>query len=147
MNVPRQWAQDRFFKGFLATMVLNGATVIETQEQRHQARFDRVARRYQDLRSSLEPQAVASFPKYFGRSPITGSYKDFDDALISLQNGLMGAQNPYYVSVGISCSDWLAKNIVEDYSPAEKQVLAVLVSTYLADDDMVETPDPQLETK
>lgn len=115
-------------------MVLRGAESIETREQRHQTRFDRVAQAYQELRASLPSGAIEKFPRYFRRSPITGSYKDFDDALISLQNGLMGAQNPYYFSVGINCSTWLAERIVSEFSPEEQRVLERLVGEFLADD-------------
>lgn len=137
MKFPRQWLQDRFFKGFLATMVLKGHNAVETFESEHQRRFDRVASRLNTLQHDDESGALAQLPRSFVRSSITGAYKDLDDALIGLQNGLLSAQNPYYVSVSINCSKDLASQIVDAYSPQEREFFEVLVDTWTGEDSLI----------
>src|SRR5438132_11762591 len=103
MNYPRQWLQDRFFKGLLATMSLKGHQAVETFEGEHQRRFDRVAKRLAEMQEEAQDDSLERLPEWFVQSPITGVYKDLDEALIGLQNGMLRAQNPYYVSVALSC--------------------------------------------
>lgn len=134
MKFPRQWLQDRFFKGFLATMVLKGYGAVETFDAEHQRRFDRVAKRLNELQRDDQVGALQRLPRSFVSSSITGAYKDFDDALIGLQNGLLSAQNPYYVSVNINCTPDLAVRIVEDYSMQERETFEQLVQTWESKD-------------
>jgi len=130
MNVPRQWQQDRFFKGFLATMVTKGISSVETHEGTHQRRFAVVVEKLKTLREQTQGAQYVSIPRTFVRSQITGQYKDFDVALIALQNGLLSAQNPYYKTVSINCSPALAEQIVAEFSADEQQLFKQLVDVW-----------------
>lgn len=132
MGLPREWLQERFFNGFFATIFLEGQKSVSTHGEDHQRRFARVARR---LREIQRVRQVTEMPTFFAKSGITGHYQDYDDALINLQNGLLSAQNPYYVRVNINCSESLANDILSEYSPEQRDLLKQLVDEYLAESE------------
>jgi hypothetical protein len=134
----KQWKIDRFFKGFMASMVLKQHTVIDTSDEAHQRRFEEVAKRLRQAHQSNGGN-FSELPQFLAKSQITGRYKDWDDALISLQTGLLSAQNPYYLSVKINCSQNLAETILHDYSPEERALLDGLVTTFWCDTQQHET--------
>lgn len=121
---------ERFFRGFMATLFVQGERFISTQDDEHQQKFDRVVQSYREYRRLASAGDLANFPAFFSKSKITGRYKELDDALLQLQQGLLGAQNPYYTSVKFGCSEVVAESVLNSYSEAEKQLLARLASTY-----------------
>ncbi len=128
----KQWKIDRFFKGFMASMVLKQHLVIDTSEEAHQRRFEEVAKKLREAHKS-NGEEFAQLPQFLAKSQITGRYKDWDDALISLQTGLLSAQNPYYLSVKINCSQQLAETLLNEYSESERALLDGLVATFWCD--------------
>jgi len=121
---------ERFFRGFMATLRSRGESNITTLDDDHQRRFANVVSKYKEHRA-LKREDLRDLPAFFSKSQITGRYKELDDALLLLQNGLLGAQNPYYPEVKFGCSPVVAKSILERYSSIERELFEELAETYL----------------
>lgn len=121
---------ERFFRGFMATLRARGEDSITTMDDDHQRRFANVVIKYKEHRA-LKRDDMKDLPAFFSKSQITGRYKELDDALLLLQNGLLGAQNPYYPEVKFGCSPSTAQSILEIYSLNERELFLELADAYL----------------
>jgi hypothetical protein len=120
---------DDFFRGLLAALRLQGIEFVETRGDSHHARFRRVVETLR-TRSTQFPR----LPRTFVASPFTGRYRELDEALVQLQCGFLGAQNPFYPGVHLDISEPRARHILDNYEEPEKEVFAKLAQVYAAED-------------
>ena len=121
---------DRFFRGFLAALRLQGETEIVTKDDAHHRTFDASAHYLNEARQARHP-GVEEMPDTLAPQVITGRYQDWDDALISLQRGkLLAARNPTYPLVEILFTEDEAKELLQLYTPAQREVFAEMATQY-----------------
>jgi hypothetical protein len=120
-------SQDDFFRGLLAALRLKGAQFIDTRGGLHHEHFERVV-------EELEEHYIEfpELPRTFTPSPFTGRYRELDEALVQLQCGLLGAQNPFYPGVRLDISEVRAKNILMGYPEEQQQFFHKLAQAFLA---------------
>ena len=125
--------RDDLFRGLLAALRERGVEFIDTREDDHHARFQRVVEMLDEVREEFP-----NVPSTFIPSPFTGRYREFDDALLRLQRGLLGAQNPFYPGVNLDISKQRAHRILANYKTEEQQLFANLASVYLGQETVAE---------
>lgn len=118
--------RDDFFRGLLSALRLDGLEFIDTRNDDHHTRFQRVV----ELLRAHEAD-FADLPNFFFPSPFTGRYREFDDALLRLQRGLLGAQNPFYPGVNVDISENRARRILESFPQEQQTVFRRLAGVYL----------------
>lgn len=118
--------RDDFFRGLLSALRLEGLEFIDTRNDDHHARFQRVVELLKD-----HEEAFVDLPHSFFPSPFTGRYREFDDALLRLQRGLLGAQNPFYPGVNVDISENRARRILEGFPQEQRTVFRELAASYL----------------
>src|SRR5712692_3768805 len=98
-------SSDQFFRGLLAAMRLAGREFIDTRKDNHHMRFEAAM-------EFLAKLGGVDMPHPFIPSPFTGTYREFDDALLQMQRGLLGAQNPFYPGIALHLSSERAQSIL-----------------------------------
>lgn len=114
MKYPREWIQDRFFKGFFASLVKNGNTIIGIHK------LHNFFNKELDELNKLE-----QFPKFFVKSSITGFNTDLNNAIHKFQNRLLILCENYII---INCSFGLAEMILYEYTKEEQEIFTNLVN-------------------
>jgi hypothetical protein len=121
---------DRFFRGFLAALRLQGENRIVTKGDAHHQTFDAAAHWLDEARRSGHP-GVEDMPDTLIPQVITGRYQDWDDALISLQRGrLLAARNPTYPLVEILFTEDEAEQLLDLYTPEQREVFTAMAAQY-----------------
>jgi hypothetical protein len=121
--------RDDLFRGLLAALRLNGKTFIDTRNDVHHDRFRNVVAVLAECREQFP-----DVPSTFIPSPFTGRYRELDDALLRLQRGLLGAQNPFYPGVNLDISESRAERILAAFAPEQRELLLRLAAAYLGQD-------------
>jgi hypothetical protein len=132
--------RDQFFLGFFAALRGEDLDFIDTRHDRHHARFRRAARRLKEAREAGRPGA-SDMPRALVPSPYNARFKEFDQALIRLQKGDLGANNPYYPGISLVMDKRRANQILERFPPDAQTLFRELAAEYLAaasDDERVE---------
>ena len=121
---------DRFFRGFLAALRLQGENQIVTKADIHHQTFDAAARWLEEARRSGHP-GVEGMPDTLIPQVITGRYQDWDNALISLQRGkLLAARNPTYPLVEILFNEDDARQLLDLYTPEQQEAFVEMATQY-----------------
>jgi hypothetical protein len=114
--------RDDLFRGLLAALRERGVEFIDTREDDHHARFQRVVEMLDEVREEFP-----NVPSTFIPSPFTGRYREF-----------LGAQNPFYPGVNLDISKQRAHRILANYKTEEQQLFANLASVYLGQETVAE---------
>lgn len=117
--------RDDFFRGLFAALRLRGLEFVDTQEDRHHARFTKVASLLRERRADF-PEV----PQAFVPSPFTSRYRELDDALLRLQRGLLGAKNPFYPGLYLHIKQPVAQEILNEYTPEQRKLFLDLADAY-----------------
>jgi hypothetical protein len=125
--------RDDLFRGLLAALREKGIQFIDTRNDDHHSRFQSVV----DVLTA-ERNQFPDIPSTFVPSPFTGRYREFDDALLRLQRGLLGAQNPFYPGVNLDITLERAHKILQGYREEEKELFSRLASAYRGEESMAE---------
>jgi hypothetical protein len=64
------------------------------------------------LLDSPQLESLKESLPFFVSSPYTGRFREWDEALLNLQLGLLGAQNPFYPGVDVRVSPKVAERIL-----------------------------------
>lgn len=118
-----------FFRGFFAALRKMGVTFVDTRQDLHHERFGRVAELLS--RDAGEDPGMAEMPKGWAPNMFTGRYSDFDQYLVELQDGLLGARNPIYPGVDITIRRELADRILDRYPPDQRRAFERLAQVYI----------------
>lgn len=132
--------KDQFFLGFFAALRDEDIDFIDTRRDRHHVRFRRAVRRLNEAREAGR-EGAGDMPRALVPSPYNARFKEFDHALIRLQKGDLGANNPHYPGISLVMDKRRAEQILERFSPAERGIFRDLAAEYLAaarDDDQVQ---------
>lgn len=121
--------KDDFFTGLIAALRLRGVEFIETRENMHHEQFRAVAETLEQLSQSSTP-GTEELPGLFRPTVATGLYGEWDDALLSLQQGFGSSPNPSYLGLKLVLSEGEAEDVLEDFSPEARAVLRKLANTY-----------------
>ena len=105
--------EARFFTGFVAALRARGVDFVETQDDSHHARFNRVVQALREARANAEPGAQG-MPRTLMPTQVTGRYRELDEALLNMQRGIFSAPNPYYPGVQLKLSEDRAERILDD---------------------------------
>ncbi len=127
--ISAEYVRNRFFRGFIVALARAGVEQIEAADAAHQRRFERVAQQLRD-RVRFHPCTDRIVPHYLSRSPITGHYTDFDDALVAFQHSLLGLDDPYRSTIRMIGSPALFEAIEKQFSPEENALLNELAVVY-----------------
>jgi hypothetical protein len=122
--------ESRFFAGFVAALRARGIDFVDTHDDGHHARFDRVVRTLREARASNDPAAKA-MPRTFMPTQVTGRYRELDDALLNMQRGIFSAPNPYYPGIQLKLSKDRAERILEDFEPEQRELFARLADVFV----------------
>lgn len=123
--------EARFFAGFVAALRARGLDFIETQDDSHHARFDRVVQALREARANSEP-GVQGMPRTLMPTQVTGRYRELDDALLNMQRGVFSAPNPYYPGIQLKLSQDRAERILDDFDPDQRTLLTRLADLFVA---------------
>lgn len=118
--------RDDVFRGLLAALRLKEIKYIDTRNDAQHVAFRRVVDALKD--SVTQHPGV---PITFVPSPFTGRYRELDEALLQLQRGLLGAQNPFYPGVNVKLSPERAQRILQEYSTEEQKLFFNLASIFM----------------
>jgi hypothetical protein len=116
---------DRFFRGFLAALREAGEKILVTKDDTHHKKFKAVAGLIGQLSEEEQDELPTLIP-----SPFTGRFRELEDAILQMQRGLLGAQNPFYPCVNLDVSAERATAILEQYSPREQELFRRLAKAY-----------------
>jgi hypothetical protein len=114
--------KDRFFRGFLAALRKVGEDFIRTRDDAHHKKFEAVV----DL---MERSGSEDLPLFIP-SPFSGRFREFEDALLQMQRGFLGAQNPFYPGVHLDITEERAGAILDQYSREERELFLKLAQAY-----------------
>jgi hypothetical protein len=123
--------EARFFAGFVAALRTQGIDFVETQDDSHHVRFDRVVQALREARAKSEP-GVQGMPRTLMPTQVTGRYRELDDALLSMQRGIFSAPNPYYPGIQLKLSQDRAQRILDDFDPDQRKLLTRLADLFVA---------------
>ena len=123
--------EARFFAGFVAALRARGVDFVETQDDSHHARFNRVVQALREARANSEP-GVRGMPRSLMPTQVTGRYRELDEALLNMQRGIFSAPNPYYPGVQLKLSEDRAERILSDFDPEQRKLLARLADLFAA---------------
>jgi hypothetical protein len=121
---------NRFFRGFLAALRINEVTYLNTVDDDHHRRFAQAVRALQEQQRRKDPAAL-EMPQGLVSNPFTGRFDDFDDALVRMQQGMLGAQNPYYPGIRLVLTDERAERILEAFDDDQREVFSQMAERYL----------------
>jgi hypothetical protein len=121
---------DRFFLGFLASLVLHDVNAIRTEEDEHHIRFGAVLRWLNKARSNgfsgvLLPSVL------FSRSPVSGRFGAWESALLRYSAAWAGSKTTVYPSVKLALSNRQAQSVLQGYSERERAFLAAVATRYI----------------
>jgi hypothetical protein len=121
---------ERFFRGFLAALKLQGEKQIVTKDDTHHLTLDPVVQVLDEARRTDRPGA-RDMPNTLIAQEITGRYQDWDSALVALQRGrLVAARNPSYPSVEILFNDQEAKELLSRYTAEQREMFRELATAF-----------------
>jgi hypothetical protein len=121
---------EQFFRAFLASLRVHDLEFVDTRNDRHHKRFQLVVDRLRAAQKEHE-NGAEEMPRALVSSPFTGRYQDFDDALVRLQRGLLGSQNPFYPGIRLTLSKERAERILNQLPKAQHAVIEKLADIYL----------------
>ena len=121
--------RDDFFAGLIAALRLEGVEFIETRDNVHHEHFRKVAGLLEDLSRKNEP-GTDELPGLFRPTVATGLYGEWDDALLSLQEGFGSSPNPSYLGLKLVLTESEARDVLVDFSPQAQAVLDRLAIAY-----------------
>jgi hypothetical protein len=123
---------ERFFRGFLAALRLQGESRIRTKDDAHHPTFDAVVKALEDARRAKKA-GVEEMPDTLIPQDITGRYHDWDAALVALQRGrLVTGRNPTYPAVEILFDENEASQLLARYTPEQRAIFEDLACAYRA---------------
>lgn len=128
-----EFTVERFFLAFLAALRIHGIEFVDARGDAHYRRFDSVTDYLLTNRRLANAIPIELYP-----SPYDGRYREFDDALLSLQKGVSGARNPTYPGVQIVMSVQQADAELQQLSPRSRQLISKLASYYIGADVTVD---------
>jgi len=121
---------EKFFRGFVAALRMQGETEIVTKGDAHHRTLDAVVERLEEIRRAKKPGAE-EVPDVLVPREITGRYRAWDSALVTLQRGrLLAGRNPTYPIVEILFDKEEAKRLLERYTPEQRAIFAELAEAY-----------------
>jgi hypothetical protein len=127
-----RWAMnvDRFFLGFMASLVLQNVDAIRTEEDEHHVRFGALQRWLNRARSNgfsgvLLPSVL------FTRSPISGRFGAWESALLRYSAGWAGSKTTVYPSVRLVLNNGEAQSVLGGYSERERAFLAAVATRFI----------------
>jgi hypothetical protein len=116
---------DRFFRGFLAALSTVGHNFIVTRNDAHHKQFKAVV----GLMGQLSKEAQDELPVFIP-SPFSDRFRELEDALLQMQRGFLGAQNPFYPGVHLDITPERAKAILDQFSPEQRELFLRLAKAY-----------------
>jgi Mn-containing catalase len=116
---------DRFFRGFLAALCQEGLQFLVTRDDTHHKKFQAVVRILEQLSEEEQDDLPAFVP-----SPFTGRFRELEDAILQMQRGFLGAQNPFYPGVQVDITAERAVVILEQFSASERELFRRLARAY-----------------
>lgn len=125
--------KDRFFLGFFAALRAHDLDFVDTRFDRHHVRFKRVVTQLKTERTRHRAGS-AKMPRALVPNPYNARYKEFDQALIKLQKGDLGAHNPHYPGVSLVMDKRRAEEILGQFDADERELFLELANTYLTSD-------------
>jgi hypothetical protein len=121
---------ERFFRGFLAALKLQGESEIVTKDDAHHQTLDAVVEVLDEARRTHRSGAE-EMPATLIPQEITGRYHDWDSALVALQRGkLLTGRNPTYPCVEILFNEDEARRLLERYTPEQREIFNDLATAY-----------------
>jgi hypothetical protein len=120
---------ERFFTGFVAALREAGVDFVDTRDDAHHKKFQAVVDRLRETRGAGQPGA-ARMPRTFMPTQVTGRYRELDDALLSLQRGVLSAPNPYYPGIDLKMSRDRAARRLSRFSDEERALFEELAETF-----------------
>jgi hypothetical protein len=124
--------EERFLAGFVAALRAEGQEFIDTHGDAHHKRFDNVISALRADRESGNPGAV-SLPRTLRPTQMTGRYRELDDALLNMQRGYLSAPNPFYPGIRLKLSKSRAKQILDGFTPEQRDELQTLARIFRDD--------------
>jgi hypothetical protein len=100
-----------------------GVEFITTRDDAHHKNFHTVV-------SLLSQRDDTEDVPTFIPSPFTGRFRELEDALLQMQRGFLGAQNPFYPGVRLDVSKTRAATILNQFSPTERELFLQLARAY-----------------
>jgi len=128
---------EQFFRAFLASLRVRNLEFVDTRNDRHHKRFQLVVDRLRMAQREHE-NGAKEMPRALVASPFTGRYQDFDDALVRLQRGLLGSQNPFYPGIRLTLSKRRAQRILDQLPGPQQEVIDELAGIYLGNEKSAE---------
>lgn len=129
MDLSKQRAHpmtnDHFFRGFLAALRQEGLKFISTQNDAHHKKFQAVV----GVLGRLSEEEQDDLPAFIA-SPFTGRFRELEDAILQMQRGFLGAQNPFYPGVHLDITTERAGAILEQFSADERELFHRLARAY-----------------
>jgi len=121
--------ESRFFTGFVAALRAKGVDFVDTHDDSHHAKFNRVVQALKEAREKADP-GVRGMPRTLMPTQVTGRYRELDDALLNMQRGIFSAPNPYYPGVQLKLSKDRAERILDDFDPDQRKLLVRLADLF-----------------
>lgn len=121
---------DRFFLGFMASLVLGNVDAIRTEGDEHHARFGSALRWINRARSNgfsgvLLPSVL------FARSPISGRFATWESALLRYSSAWAGSKTAVFPVVRLSLTGGEARSILAGYTDRERAFLAGVATRFI----------------
>src|SRR5712692_10258860 len=121
---------DRFFLGFMASLVLQNVGAVRTEEDEHHVRFGALLRWLNKARSNgfagvLLPSVL------FTRSPVSGRFVAWESALLRYSSAWAGSKTTVYPSVKLALSNTEAQSVLAGYSERERALLAAVATRFI----------------
>lgn len=119
-----------FFKGSLAAASLSGVEAISTISDAHQVMFKGLVDELERRRTEQDT-STTRMPNFYP-GPITGTYNEFDEALINLQNvGITRPVGPHFHAVEVTPDPDFAEHILERFTEPERALLMDLSRAFM----------------
>jgi len=122
-------SDEAFFRLFLAALRASGVSYIDTRDDIHHEKFSAAVERLREAQRRGDPVALC-MPRGLVPSPITGRFREFDDALVNAQRGFTGAQNPFYPGADLILNEEQAVSELEALTKSERDLLLSLAQTF-----------------
>jgi hypothetical protein len=116
---------DRFFRGFLAALRTVNHDFIDTRDDAHHKQFKAVV----GLLGQLSEEAQDDLPVFIP-SPFTDRFRELEDALLQMQRGFLGAQNPFYPGVHVNITQERASAILDQFPSDQRELFLRLAKAY-----------------
>lgn len=132
---------NRFFRGFFAALREHDLTFVNTRGEAHHARFAVAVDVLREAQDAGHREA-REMPLALVADPFTGRFNELDDALVRMQQGLLGAQNPFYPGIWLTLTKERAESILSSYDQTERALLESLAAAFVAE-EATDAPDAQ----